>query len=79
MLVFQSILVFWYFGKAPWVRSNSAMVAEPIYSLILADSVSAQLPFLLQVLQNRLPTNYMFNKIQYLLHVLRTICMFNKI
>ena len=71
MLVFQSILVFWYFGKAPWVRSNSAMVAEPIYSLILADSVSAQLPFLLQVLQNLLPsigstkstTYYVFYKI----------------
>ena len=55
MLAFQYILVFWYFGKAPWVRSNSAMVAEPIYSLILADSVSAQLPFLLQVPRNLLP------------------------
>ena len=48
------------------------MVAEPIYSLIVTDSVSAQLPFLLQVLQNRLPTNYMFNKIQYLLDTCST-------
>ena len=37
-------LDFLYFGKAPsWVRSNSAMVAEPIYCQIVG-SVGAQLP-----------------------------------